>query len=99
MPEEGDKTFARFGTREGVRSAGDKAASFIASVLVLVPVITLHFVTSPDARLGVIVAFTLAFAGMLVSVTEAKRSETFAATAAFVAVQVVYVGSVFNGMT
>lgn len=34
----------------------------------------------------VIVAFTLAFAGALVSVTEAKRSETFAATAACVAV-------------
>ena len=97
MPEESDHTFAIFGTQEGLKSVGDKAASFAASVLVLVPVITLHFVTSADASLCIIVGFTLAFAGMLVSVTEAKRSETFAATAAFVAVQVVYVGSVLNG--
>src|SRR5204862_8290526 len=59
MPEENDDTFAIFGTQEGRKSVGDKAASFAASVLVLVPVITLHFVTSADARLCIIVGFTL----------------------------------------
>jgi hypothetical protein len=97
MPEEGHRTFAMWGTLDAFKYAGDQIASFAASVLVLVPVITLHFVTDADARLGVIVAFTLAFTAVLVSTTEATRSEVFAATAAFVAVQVVYVGNVLNG--
>ena len=68
-------------------------ATFAATVLILIPVIVLHFVTNENWRLAVIVIFTLCFAATLVFCTRAERSQIFAATAAFVAVQVVYVGS------
>lgn len=75
------------------RSIADQISSFVATTLILIPVITLHFVKSADARLIIIVVFSVAFQGLVVLSTEAKRSEVFAATAAFVAIQVVYVGS------
>jgi hypothetical protein len=57
-------------------------------------VIVLHFVTSSKWRLILIVVFALAFTMTMSFTTDAKRSEIFAAAAGFVAVQVVYVGSV-----
>ena len=65
-------------------------------MIVLVPVIVLHFVQDTDWRLAIIVLFSLVFTGVLVLGTDAKRSEIFGASAAFVAVQVVYVGAVLN---
>lgn len=75
------------------RNIADQISSFVATTLILIPVITLHFVNSADMRLIIIVVFSLAFQGLVVLATEAKRSEVFAATAAFVAIQVVYVGA------
>ena len=68
--------------------------TLLATALILIPVITLHFVTNSNWRLSLIVVFTLAFTTSMSVTTKAKRSEIFAAAAAFVAVQVVYVGSV-----
>ncbi|GAB1737253.1 hypothetical protein NU219Hw_g1182t1 [Hortaea werneckii] len=45
-----------------------------------------------NARLGTLAAFTVAFAAFVALLTTAKRSEVFAATAAYAAVLVVYVG-------
>ena len=59
----------------------------------LVPVIVLHFLQDANWRLAVIVMFSLSFTATLVIGTSAERAQIFAATAAFVAVQVVYVGS------
>lgn len=66
----------------------------LASILILIPVVILHFVTNPNNRLALIVVFTLVFTASMALFAGAKRSEIFAAAAAFVAVQVVYVGSV-----
>ena len=81
------------GSNKVFRNITDQISSFVATSLILIPVITLHFVNSADARLIIIVVFSVAFQGLVVLATEAKRSEVFAATAAFVAIQVVYVWS------
>lgn len=49
-------------------------------------------------RLVAIVAFSLSFTLVLVLTTDAERSEIFAASAGFVAVQVAYVGSSMNSL-
>jgi hypothetical protein len=87
----------RFGTAETWRSEGDQISTFLATILIILPVIALHFVETSRARLTVIVVFTVIFAFIMSTMTGAKRSEVFAATAAFVAVQVVYVGSALTG--
>ena len=86
----------KYGSAKAWTAAGDQISSFLAAVLILAPVIALHFVSTPNARLGFIVGFTIAFVLLTVFTTEAKRSEVFAATAAFVAVQVVYVGAALD---
>ncbi|KAF7508402.1 hypothetical protein GJ744_009255 [Endocarpon pusillum] len=91
--ESGKSAFTSMGDSRLFGSIADQISSFVATTLILIPVITLHFVQSADARLIIIVVFSLAFQGLVVLATEAKRSEVFAATAAFVAIQVVYVGS------
>lgn len=59
------------------KAAGDQISSFLAAVLILAPVIALHFVSNPNARLGVIVGFTISFVLLTLFTTEAKRSEVF----------------------
>jgi hypothetical protein len=86
----------RYGSAKTWTAAGDQISSFLAAMLVLAPVIVLHFVSTPNARLGPIVGFTLAFVLLTIFATEARRSEVFAATAAFVAVQVIYVGAALD---
>jgi hypothetical protein len=85
--------FEKYGSSSTWSSAGDQLSSFLATVLILIPVITLHFVQSANARLVVIVVSSLVFTEMVVLTTQATRSEVFAASAAFIAIQVVYVGS------
>jgi hypothetical protein len=85
-----------YGTVESVATTGDRIGSFLSATLILVPIIILHFLENANSRLIVIVSFSLAFTAALVLGTNAKRSEIFAASAAFVAVQVVYVGSALN---
>ena len=87
----------RFGTAETWRLVGDQISTFLAAILILVPVIALHFVETSSARLTLIVVFTVIFAFIMSTMTGAKRSEIFATTAAFVAVQVVYIGSALTG--
>jgi hypothetical protein len=85
--------FSSMGNTRVFRNIADQISSFVATTLILLPAITLRFVKSTDARLIIIVVFSLAFQGLVVLSTEARRSEVFAATAAFIAIQVVYVGS------
>jgi hypothetical protein len=54
----------------------------LASVLPIVAIVVLYFVTSMGWRLGIIALFTSTFSLALSIVTEAKRTENFAATAA-----------------
>ncbi|QIW98889.1 hypothetical protein AMS68_004407 [Peltaster fructicola] len=94
LAEEDDTTFQHFSTSDALKTAGDRLLVVFATILVLIPVVVLHFVTNPEWRLLLIVLFTLSFTTIMSFATEAKTSEIFVAAAGFVAVQVVYVGSV-----
>ena len=86
----------KFGSSKTWTLAGDQISNLLAAVMILVPVIVLHFIHDANARLIVIVTFTLAFTLVLAMTTNADRGQVFGAVAAFVAVQVVYVGSALN---
>jgi len=65
----------------------------LASALPIVAIVVLYFVTSMGWRLGIIALFTTFFSLALTILTKATRIENFAATAAFAAVQVVFIGT------
>ncbi|KAK5731417.1 hypothetical protein LTR15_001357 [Elasticomyces elasticus] len=70
----------------------------IAATLLIGSILALYFVTSPDARLGIVLAFIVLFAVGLSVSTSASRDAVFAATAAYSAVLIVYVsGSGISG--
>ncbi|PGH27806.1 hypothetical protein AJ80_00594 [Polytolypa hystricis UAMH7299] len=62
-----------------------------ATVLMVGAIVSLYFVKQPGAKLGMVCAFTFLFAASMVLLTNARRGETFAATAAYAAVLVVFV--------
>jgi hypothetical protein len=86
-------------SRHGIAYASDRAISsfvawfstFLAAVLLIGAIVVLYKVTSSDWRLGLIAAFTTLFAGSVGLLTNARRAELFAATAAYAAVLVVFV--------
>lgn len=57
-------------------------STIIASVLPICSVVVLYYVQSPDMKLGLAVAFCACFAIALVLLTNAKKVEVFASTAA-----------------
>lgn len=65
----------------------------LASLLPIVSIVALYYVHSMKARLGIIAAFNVLISFCLAFFTSAKRTEIFAVTAAFAAVQVVFVQS------
>jgi hypothetical protein len=65
----------------------------LASLIPIASIIVLYCVHSMPARLGVIAAFNVLISLCLSVFTNARRSEVFAVTAAFAAVQVVFVSS------
>ncbi|KAI9834099.1 MAG: hypothetical protein M1819_003384 [Sarea resinae] len=91
--------------RRGSRSLGElyyfpeklmhrivSTVSVILSAILLVGAICgLYYVRHEGARLGMIAAFTVVFAGTLSILTNARRAEVFGATAAYAAVLVVFV--------
>lgn len=64
----------------------------LAYLLPTLPIFALYYITSMAGRLGIIVGFTFCFSVTVTLVTKARRVECFAATAAFAAVLVVFVG-------
>lgn len=75
-------------------------STVIAAILLIGAITSLYFVTNPGAKLGMISGFTVLFAIGVGLLTNAKRSEIFAATAAYAAVLVVFVsGSLGNTNT
>ncbi|KAF2803327.1 uncharacterized protein BDZ99DRAFT_453601 [Mytilinidion resinicola] len=66
-------------------------STFIASVLLVGAIASLYAVQSSKGRLGMIGAFTALFALSVILLTNARRAEVFAATAAYAAVLVVFV--------
>ncbi|PVH83441.1 hypothetical protein DL98DRAFT_513322 [Cadophora sp. DSE1049] len=71
--------------------------TILASLLPIVCIVILWAVHSVGWRLGIMAIFTAAFASILVVFTSAKEVEIFASTAAFAAVEVVFIGSALAG--
>ncbi|KAF2807039.1 uncharacterized protein BDZ99DRAFT_538101 [Mytilinidion resinicola] len=69
----------------------------IASLLPVVSVVILYSLSSMKARLGVMAGFDTLFAFLLAGCATVRRGEVFAATAAFAAVQVVFIGTSGGG--
>jgi hypothetical protein len=64
---------------------------FISTTLIIGPILALNFTTSPNARLGIAIAFIVLFAIGLSLSTGVSRDTIFGATATYSAVLVVYV--------
>lgn len=72
--------------------------SVLLAALLLVGAITsLYFVTNPAGRMGLLAGFTTLFAGSIGLLTNAKKVDIYAATAAYAAVLVVFIGNVGPG--
>ncbi|KAH8157135.1 hypothetical protein CIB48_g11112 [Xylaria polymorpha] len=85
-----DQDFQIFTTTGAIIRAGDKLVTVLSCLLITVPIVVLTYVSNTNRRLVLIILFTLAFSLAMSFVSDAKRKEIFAATAAFVAVQVVF---------
>jgi hypothetical protein len=69
----------------------------IAAILLISAIISLHVVTNSNAKLGLVAMYTLLFALSVGTLTNARRAEVFAATAAYAAVLVVFVSGDLGG--
>jgi hypothetical protein len=65
----------------------------VAAIFLIGTIVGFYFVQRPAVKLGMIAAFATAFAGCLGLITNARRVEIFAATAAYAAVLVVFVSN------
>lgn len=72
-------------------------SAVVAAILLIGAIATLYFIQNQGARLGTIACFTVLFALSLGLLTNAKRAEIFAATAAYAAVLVVFVSGDLGG--
>jgi hypothetical protein len=69
----------------------------LAAILLISAILSLHIVTSSNTKLGLVAMYTLLFALCVALLTNAKRAEVFAATAAYAAVLVVFVSGDLGG--
>lgn len=73
--------------------------TIVIFILLIVPVVLMYEVTnvgkrqSPFDAIGILIVFTLIFGMAISSLTTAKRHELFAASAAYCAVLVVFIGN------
>ncbi|KAH8803659.1 hypothetical protein F5884DRAFT_681882 [Xylogone sp. PMI_703] len=65
----------------------------VASLLPIISIVILYVVRNMTARLGIVASFTAFFSVCMGVATKASMEDIFAATAAFAAVQVVFVGT------
>ncbi|KAI1462259.1 hypothetical protein F4805DRAFT_452792 [Annulohypoxylon moriforme] len=79
-------------------SALDRLIStIIASLFPVIPIGAFYFIERLGIRVGLIFAFTAAFAAILVLGLQLRPDKALAITTAIAAIQVVYVGSTANG--
>ena len=71
----------------------------LAALLLEGAIVALYLVTSPHVKLGLLALFTALFAASVGLLTNARRSEMFAATAAYAAVLVVFVSGNLSNNT
>ncbi|KAK7920840.1 hypothetical protein PG985_008862 [Apiospora marii] len=86
-----DKVFG--GRRETISRVGSAAVAALSSTLPTLAILALYFVRDMVTRMGLVILFTTIFSIALAIFTDAKKIEIFSATAAFAAVEVVYIGS------
>lgn len=67
--------------------------TIVASLLLILAIIILHYVDLMNTRLDLIALFTIAFTISLTVFTNAKGRKIFAATLTFPAVQVVFIST------
>lgn len=68
-----------------------------AAALLAVAIVSLYIVSSPTAKLGMVVAYTVIFALSSALLTNARRAEIFGAAAAYAAVLVVFISGNVGG--
>ncbi|KAI0192966.1 hypothetical protein EV127DRAFT_362016 [Xylaria flabelliformis] len=96
MTRDGRAKIGRFNER-AISLATSVITICIAAFLLIGSITGFYFVESDAVKLGLIAAFTSVFAPSLVLITNARRAEIFAATAAYAAVLVVFVsGDISN---
>jgi hypothetical protein len=76
-----DESIALFSMRK-INRAVAIISMVLAVVLLIVSIVTLYLVTNNNTRLALICVFTVVFAGSVHLLTNAKRAELFASTAA-----------------
>lgn len=76
--------------------AASLICTFLSAVTPTLSIFLLYFVQDMVARLAVITATAFLFAFLMTFVIRARRVDVFAATTAFAAVQVVFVGGTNN---
>lgn len=69
----------------------------LAAILLIGAIVNLYLVSKPKAKLGLVAMYTTLFATSIALCTNARRAELFAATAAYVAVLVVFVSGDLGG--
>lgn len=69
----------------------------LAAILLIGAIVSLYTVSNAKAKLGLVALFTTLFATSIAVCTNARRAELFAATAAYVAVLVVFVSGDLGG--
>ncbi|KKZ62127.1 hypothetical protein EMCG_03371 [[Emmonsia] crescens] len=78
-----------------------RAVAVISTLIVIVDlvgaIVSLYYIRKPEARLGLIAAFTIVFGLSLRFASNAKRAEIFGASAAYAAVLVVFVSGDLGG--
>ena len=85
--------FEIYSSTSAIQRVADGMVTVICCILLTVPIIVLSYLTPLSWKLFVVVASTLAFSISLSIVSDAARKDIFSATAAFVAVQVVFLGA------
>jgi len=76
-----DDSIALFSMKK-INRAVATLSMIIAAVLLIVSIVTLYVVTNNNVRLGLICGFTILFALSIHLLTNARRAELFASTAA-----------------
>ncbi|KAH4343655.1 hypothetical protein HBH98_145270 [Parastagonospora nodorum] len=76
-----------------IGKASNVAVAAVSSILPTLIILGLYFVKRMIVRIGLVILFTAIFSVALAVFTSACKVEIFSATAAFAAVEVVFIGS------
>lgn len=89
----GEETVLTYYSDGTITSVIDALSTILSSVLPTVSALVLFFINDPLMRMIALIICTLLFSTILTVMARAKRTECFAATAAFTAVLVVFLGT------